>query len=118
MRRSPARLGRADSLSKTRNVAKLSSKISSSRRMISQFAAALRVIESDDGAGFAYDAPLAKVSDNPAAPKTGTALLRRLRLDVCFVRDMESSPELARLAPIEPLYDKLEYRVSEPTCTP
>ena len=118
MRRSPARGGRADSLSKTWNVAKLWSKISSSRRMISQFAAALRVIESDDGAGFAYDAPLAKVSDNPAALKTGMALLRGARLELCFVRDMESSPGLARLAPIELPYDKLEYRVSEPSCTP
>jgi hypothetical protein len=65
--------------------------------MISQFPAALRVIESNDGVGFASDAPLAKVNDNPAMPKTGTALPRRLRLEVCFVRDMENSPELAHL---------------------
>jgi hypothetical protein len=102
MSRLPARRDRADSLSKTWNVAKLWSKISSSRRSISQYSAALRVIESNDGVGFASDAPLAKVNDNPAAPKTGAALLRRLRLEVSFVRDMESSPELARL----PLSDR------------
>jgi hypothetical protein len=70
---------------------------SSSRRTISQFAAASRVTESNAGVGLANDAPLAKVNDNPAAPKTGTALLRCVRLEVCFVRDMERSPELARL---------------------
>jgi hypothetical protein len=96
MRRSRARV-RIDSLSKTWNVAKLSSKISSSRRIVSQLAVALRVIGSNDGTGFANEAPLAKVNDNPAAPKTGPALLRRLRLEACLVRDMENSPELARL---------------------
>jgi hypothetical protein len=39
--------------------------------MSSQFSAALRVIESGDGAGLAIDAPLASDNDNPAAPKTG-----------------------------------------------
>jgi len=74
MRRSRARV-RIDSLSKTWNVARLSSKISSSRRIVSQVAVALRVIGSNDGAGFANEAPVAKVNDNPAAPKTGPALL-------------------------------------------
>ena len=65
MGRSPAREGRAVSLSKTWNVAKLCSKISSSWRMSSRFSAALRVIESSDGAGLAIDAPLASDNDNP-----------------------------------------------------
>jgi hypothetical protein len=30
------------------------------------------------------DAPLAKDNDNPAAPSTGTAFLRRFRFGVCF----------------------------------
>jgi hypothetical protein len=33
-------------------------------------------------------APLASVNDNPAAPKTGTALIRRSALEACFARDM------------------------------
>src|SRR5262249_8151849 len=36
----------------------------------------------------AADAPLASDSDNPAAPKTGRALLRRFRFGVCFIFDM------------------------------
>ena len=58
MGRSPARKGRALSLLKTWSVAKLCSKISSSWRISSQFSAALRVIESGDGAALAIDAPL------------------------------------------------------------
>jgi hypothetical protein len=56
----------------------------------------LRVIVSSDGAGFARDAPLASVNDKPAALKTGTALLRRFRLEVCFARDII---ELSRAYP-------------------
>src|SRR5215467_6135024 len=38
------------------------------------------------------DAPLASDSDNPAAPKTGTVLLRRFRFEVCLVRAISGSP--------------------------
>jgi hypothetical protein len=93
MGRSPAREGRAVSLSKTWNVAKLCSKISSSWRMSSRFSAALRVIESSDGAGLAIDAPLASDNDNPAAPKTGKAFLARFACEASFARDMYNSPE-------------------------
>ena len=92
MGRSPARKGRALSLSKTWNVAKLCSKISSS--WIWQFSAALRVIESSDGAGLAIDGPLASDNDNPAAPKTGTAFLARFAREASFARDIQNSPEL------------------------
>jgi hypothetical protein len=88
MGRSPAREERALSLSKTWNVAKLCSKISSSWRMSSQFSAALRVIESGDGAGLAIDAPLASDNDNPAAPKTGKVFLTRFGRETSFARDM------------------------------
>jgi hypothetical protein len=37
------------------------------------------------------DAPLASDNDKPAAPKTGRALLRRLRFEACFVCDMAES---------------------------
>jgi hypothetical protein len=94
--RSPARKGPSLSLSKTWNVAKLRSKISSSWRTISRLSPALSVIVSSDGAGLARDAPLASVNDNPAAPNTGTALLPRFRLDVCFARDIV---ELSRAYP-------------------
>jgi Fumarylacetoacetate (FAA) hydrolase family len=43
------------------------------------------------------DAPLASVNDSPAAPKTGTALLLRFRLEVCFVGDIWNSPGLTVL---------------------
>jgi hypothetical protein len=33
-------------------------------------------------------APLASVNDNPAAPKTGTALIRCSAFEACFARDM------------------------------
>jgi hypothetical protein len=48
---------------------------------------ASRVIVSSAGE-FARDASLANVNDNPAAPKTGTALLVRFRFEVCSMRDM------------------------------
>src|SRR5262249_50003962 len=38
------------------------------------------------------DAPLASDSDNPAAPKTGTVLLRLFRFEVCLVRAISGSP--------------------------
>jgi hypothetical protein len=34
------------------------------------------------------DAPLASDNDNPAAPNTGKALLRRLCFEACFAYDM------------------------------
>ena len=40
------------------------------------------------------DAPLASDNDNPAAPNTGTALLRRFRFDACLVRAILGSPIL------------------------
>jgi hypothetical protein len=40
----------------------------------------------------AADAPFANVNDNPAAPKTGTALLRRFCFAACLARDMIDSP--------------------------
>jgi hypothetical protein len=70
-------------LSKTQNVTKLTSQISSSRRMFSWLSRALRVIVSNDGVGVAMAAPLASDNDNPAALRTGTVLLRRFRLEVC-----------------------------------
>jgi len=88
MSRLPGRKGPTLSPSKTWNVPKLRSKISSSWRTISRLSLGWRVIVSTDGVGFARDAPLASVNDNPAAPKTGTALIRRFRLEVCFARDM------------------------------
>jgi hypothetical protein len=47
----------------------------------------LRVSVSSD-AVVARDAPLASVTDNPAAPRTGTALLPRFPFEACFARDM------------------------------
>jgi hypothetical protein len=41
------------------------------------------------------DAPLASDSDNPAAPKTGTVLLRRFRFEACLVRAISGSPILS-----------------------
>ena len=82
MGRSPARKGPTLSLSKTQNVTKLTSQISSSWRMLSWLSLALRVMVSNDGVGVAMDAPLASDNDNPATPRTGTALLRRFRLEV------------------------------------
>src|SRR6516225_7336975 len=38
------------------------------------------------------DAPLASDSDNPAAPKTGTALLRRFRFEACLARAIRVLP--------------------------
>jgi hypothetical protein len=38
------------------------------------------------------DAPLASDSDNPAAPKTGIALLRQFRFEACLVRAISGSP--------------------------
>jgi hypothetical protein len=37
------------------------------------------------------EAVLAIDNDNPAAPNTGKALLRRFRFEVCFVLDMGAS---------------------------
>src|SRR4029077_4161947 len=54
------------------------------RRIISWFTPALRVIVSNAGAVAARDASLASVSDNPAAPKAGIALLRRFLFDARF----------------------------------
>jgi hypothetical protein len=36
----------------------------------------------------ALDAPLASDNDNPAAPNTGTAFLRRFRFEACFAYGM------------------------------
>jgi hypothetical protein len=41
------------------------------------------------------DAPLASDSDNPAAPKTGTVLLRRFRFEACLARAISGSPILS-----------------------
>src|SRR6516164_8026220 len=38
------------------------------------------------------DAPLASDSDNPAAPKTGTVLLRRFRFEACLARAIRVLP--------------------------
>jgi hypothetical protein len=62
----------------------VTSKISSSRRIISWLTPALRVIVSSAGAVAARDASLASVSDNPAAPKAGIVLLRRFLFDARF----------------------------------
>ena len=108
MSRSPARKAPALSLSKTQNVAKLTSQISSSRRMFSWLSRALRVIVSNDGVGVAMDAPLASDNDNPAALRTGRALLRRFRLEV---RDTDILPNRRPASPSN------RCRISQrPTC--
>jgi hypothetical protein len=86
MGRSPARKALAPSLSKTWNVAKLTSQASSSPSVISWITPALRVIVSSVGAVAATDPSLASVNDNPAALKTGTAVLLRFRFE--FMRGM------------------------------
>jgi hypothetical protein len=55
----------------------------------------LRITVSSGGEVVARDASLASANDNPATPRTGTALLRRFRLEFCFVRDMGNPPRLA-----------------------
>jgi hypothetical protein len=102
MSRSPARKAPALSLSKTQNVAKLTSQISSSWRMLSWLSLALRVMVSNDGVGVAMDAPLASDNDNPAAPRAGMALLRRFRLKV---RDTKILPKLMANLILKPLQD-------------
>ena len=78
------------SLSKTWNVTKVTSEISSSRSTISCATPALRHSISAAGVLPAPYAPLATVNDKPAAPKTGTALLHRFRFEACF-SDMQIS---------------------------
>jgi hypothetical protein len=102
MGRFPAGKPLAPSLSKTWNVAKLMSQTSSSRMVISCLTTASRVIVSSDGAMLARDVSLASVNDNPAAPKTGTALIRRFRLEVC---DTEILPRLTAHLTLKPLQD-------------
>jgi hypothetical protein len=104
MSRSPARKAPALSLSKTQNVTKLTSQISSSRRMFSWLSRASRVIVSNDGGGVAMDAPLASDNDNPAAPRTGTVLLRRFRFEF---PDTEILPRLTAHLTLKPLQDTL-----------
>jgi hypothetical protein len=92
MGRSPVRDALPRSLWKTWNVAKLTSKISSSRRTISWLTAALLVIVSNAGAVAAMDASLASVSDNPAAPKAGIVLLRCFLFDARFTGQPAVTP--------------------------
>jgi len=40
------------------------------------------------------EAPLVNDNDNPAAPNTGSALLRRFRSEACFACDMGESFDL------------------------
>jgi hypothetical protein len=100
MCRSRMRNAPALSLSKTQNVTKLTSQISSSRRRFSWLSRASRVIVSNDGVGVAMDAPLASDNDSPAAPRTGTVLLRRFRLEV---RNTEILPRLTARLTLKPL---------------
>ena len=104
MCRSRVRKAPALSLSKTQNVTKLTSQISSSRRMFSWLSRASRVIVSNDGGGVAMDAPLASDNDNPAAPRTGTVLLRRFRFEF---PDTEILPRLTAHLTLKPLQDTL-----------
>src|SRR4029077_3015499 len=69
---------RGFSLSKTKNVAKLTSEISSSPRVISCAA----------GPTVAAGVPLASDNDNPAAPNNGTAQARCFRFEACSVCDI------------------------------
>jgi hypothetical protein len=46
------------------------------------------VLRAGISAAGAPDAPLASDNDNPAAPNTGTAFLRRFRFEACFAYDM------------------------------
>jgi hypothetical protein len=101
MSRSPVRKAPTLSLSTTQNVTKLTSQISSSRKMFSWLSRALRVIVSNV-VGVAMEAPLASDNDNPAAPRTGTVLLRRFRLEV---RDTEILPRLTAHLTLKPLQD-------------
>ena len=50
-----------------------------------------RVNGSAAGPPVVADAPLASDNDNPAAPNSGRALLRRFRLESCFACDMVAS---------------------------
>jgi hypothetical protein len=64
------------------NVAKLTSEISSSQRVISWLIPVLC------GAAIAADSPLTSDNDNPAAPKAGGSL----RFEGCFLSDMVQLP--------------------------
>jgi hypothetical protein len=75
------------SLSKIKNVDKLTSESSSSRRLMTGGDA----VPCDDAFGVgstAADALPAIAKDTPAAPHTGKAVLERFRLEVCFMRAM------------------------------
>src|SRR3984885_14469690 len=90
--------GPAFSLSKTWNVAKLTSKISSSPRRISCFCDGGDVFA--DASLVEAHAPLAIVRDMPANPKAGKALLGRLPLEERFgiaqFSHLLGYPELSR----------------------
>jgi len=85
----------AVSLSKTKNVPKLTSAISSSLRVICGGAVARDGVSAVCTA-LAADAPPASDKDTPTTPATGTASFRRFRFDVCFVCGMSSPPMPSR----------------------
>jgi hypothetical protein len=75
-------------LSKTKNVLRLTSKISSSLKLICGFGAAF--IDGATGAGPTApvaDVPPASAMDTPTTPATGTAFFNCL----CFVRAMDET---------------------------
>lgn len=85
----PAFRSAAFSLSKTKNVDRLTSESSSSPSVISCVGAVF--CKGTSAAGLAAYAPPA-IDTNPAAPRTGTAFDRRFRFGACFVCDMISPP--------------------------
>jgi hypothetical protein len=87
----PAFRSAAFSLSKTKNVDRLTSESSSSPSVISCVGAVFCNGKSAAGVPVAADAPPA-IDNNPAAPKTGTAFERRFRFRACFACDMVSPP--------------------------
>jgi hypothetical protein len=87
---SPSRVP-AFSLSKTKNVPRLTSEISSSLRVISGTLGVSREDTSAAGATVAADAPPASDNDTPTTPSAGTTSLRRLRFEVGFFSGIQAS---------------------------
>src|SRR4051794_21775315 len=82
---SPARVAPAFSLSKTKNVPRLTSEISSSLRVNpGPVAVSLDGVSETDPA-VAADAPLASDKDTPTTPNAGKTSFRRFRFEACFV---------------------------------
>jgi hypothetical protein len=81
----------AVSLSKTWNVAKLTSETSSSLSVISWLGAVERAWVSAAGTAVAADAPPASDNDTPTAPNTGKVSFRLFRFETCGMIDSSVS---------------------------